>query len=476
MTWYKKEISRDDTPIEFMDKIDLVHYISLYRIKHKKFKFENMISKMRDGKLKNFIPILEFENKDLSEDDIKELMNTITSKKKVCDMIIGKDKLQHLLEDIETGNYIDDIEICERWEHEISRNYSKLTEIKRAIAISDVVSLDLKNDDYSAVESSIRDRYNPKNIMKTGYKSVDDLFPAGGMEKGRFYIIGGTSNVGKSNFLVNLFINAINNSTEDNYDTDSIFLYLTGENLIDESLERTYCCLSGEPHINMVNKMMTEPTFSLKKGISTILKKYNTNIIMRHFRAGATTSSDISSIVEEVASTGRLKAVYLDYLDLTRSGLKLDDLRLDLNQACLDYKEIAKDYKIPFITCTQLNRSGYDKEMAPSLISMSESMKKVDNADFILFLQPADTPTISIPYNGVQKYLKKVKMTVLKNRNGETGTSTSLVMGVRLGAIKIFNYRMEEMPKIVEVPTVPKDYVKNNGWVEQEISTDWENL
>lgn len=480
MNWYRNEISRDDTPIEFIDKIDLVHYISNYRVIHKKLEFEKMILGMKSGKLKDLIPLLEAEKKELTEDNIKELMGVILSKKKVCDLIIGKDKLQHLLEDIETGNYIDDVEICERWEHEISRNYTKITEIKRANSINDITFLDLKNDDYSAVENSIRERYNPKNIMKTGYKSVDNLFPANGIEIGRFYIIGGTSGVGKSNLLINFIRNAIVGNSDTDYESDGIFLYLTGENLIDESLERTYCCLSGTKHTDMVNKILTDPTFSLKKDILEALKKYKSNILMRHFRAGVTTSTDIASIVEEVAATGRLKAVYLDYLDLTRSGLKLDDLRLDLNQACLDYKEIAKDYRIPFITCTQLNRSGYDKEQAPSLISMSESMKKVDNADFVLFLQPADTPKMSIPFNGGQKHYDKIKMTVLKNRNGETGSSTHLVMAVRMNNEKIFNYRMEEMPKLAEAPTVDKDYVEKNGWdnnhQKQEENSPWDSL
>ena len=70
MNWYRSEISRDDTPIEFMDKIDLVHYISTYRVHNKSFDFVKMISGMKDGKLKDLIPILE--------DSRQELTNLIT--------------------------------------------------------------------------------------------------------------------------------------------------------------------------------------------------------------------------------------------------------------------------------------------------------------------------------------------------------------------------------------------------------------
>jgi len=457
LNWYKSEISRTDMPLEFVDKFDLAIYLTEYRSNKKDFNLGKLILGIKEGRLKDLIPYLEASNTTFTDDDILEFKELILSKKKVCNLITGKKNFQKLLNDIETGNFVDDTEICQRWEHEISRSWSKINDVNRLEAIADVASLDLKNDDYSIVEEDIRSKYDVRNIIKTGYESVDSLFTAGGFERGRLYTIGGISGIGKSNFAINLITNGINQID----DPDAVFLYLTGENLISESLERTYCCFTGDSHVDMLDKLMNDPTFSLKNGIEDVLREKRSNIIMRYFKAGITTSSQIASIVSEVSAMGNLKAVYLDYLDLTNSGRGIPDTRLDLGQACLDYKQIGIDFKIPFIQLTQLNRSGYDKELEPTLASMGESMKKVEHSDFVLFLQSPQKPTMFFPFNGSQKKCKVIKMTVLKNRGGETGDSTQIMTVTRLGSQKIFNYRMEEMPVIQHDPIVNMSHIKD---------------
>lgn len=463
LNWYKSEITKTDMPLEFIDKFDLAIYLTEYRSNKKDFNLGKLILGIKDGRLKELIPYLEENSTDFTDEDMLEFKDLILSKKKVCNLVTGKKNLQKLLNDIETGNFIDDSEICQRWECEISKSWSKINDINRLEAVSDITSLDLKNDNYLSVEEDIRSKYDSKNIIKTGYDSVDNLFTAGGFERGRLYTIGGVSGIGKSNFVINLITNGISQTD----DPDAIFLYLTGENLISESLERIYCCFTGDSHVDMLDKLMNDPTFSLKYGIENILSEKKSNVIMRYFKAGITTSSQIASIVSEVSTMGNLKAVYLDYLDLTNSGRGIPDTRLDLGQACLDYKQLGIDYKIPFIQLTQLNRSGYDKELEPTLSSMGESMKKVEHSDFVLFLQYPQKPTMYFPFNGVQKKCKVVKMTVLKNRGGETGDSTQIMAATKLGSQKIFNYRMEEIPVIQQDPIVNMSHIndlQNSSW------------
>ncbi|MEA3254116.1 MAG: DnaB-like helicase C-terminal domain-containing protein, partial [Chloroflexota bacterium] len=248
-----------------------------------------------------------------------------------------------------------------------------------------------------------------------------------------------------SMFITNLNYNAI-----DNNDGGGDYLYLTGENLISETLERLYCCITGTPHLEMVSKVLNDSDFNLKVEIKNTLTAKRSNIILKYFKSQRTTTADIRDYVDEAASGGRLKAVYLDYLDLLKSESRLEDTRLDLGEACNELKNIAIDYALPIISPTQLNKSGYDTELVPKLTSMSESMKKVDNSDFVLFLQPAPDPIITLNINGIPTVCKKVRMTILKNRNGETGESVFLIAPVRAGNIKIFNYRMLELTKFVK--------------------------
>jgi len=449
--WYIKEIKENDIAIEFMTKIELTKYLSEYRILNKKFKFNKMINNLHNGKAKKFVDVLKLhKDKEFTEEDFEELNILILSKKKLCNRLTGKSKLQVLLDDMETGNFIDDDEVSDRWDHLISRAWSQLNEIRRVESIGKVATLDLLNDNYDSVMESIRESYNRKNTISTGYKSVDRLFPAGGFEQSRLYIIGGTSGVGKSNFLVNLPCNAIDNVENNRIiksGEEDIYLYVTGENLIRESLERYYCCLTKTPHVKMVKRVLEDKEFSLRDEIVNHLSHKKSTIVMKYIKPNSSSTEDLRIMIDDLAQTGRLKAVYFDYLDLIRSRLMLPDLRLDLGQVCIDFKDFAVEYKLPFITATQLNKSGYDQECIPTLTSVSESMKKVDNSDFVLFLQPAKDSQFQMPYSGGTRDCIKMKMTVLKNRNGETGDSTYVMTVKRFNNMKAFNYKIYELPK-----------------------------
>ena len=189
INWYKKEVSKEDVPIDFMNKIDVSLFLVEHRIKTKKFNFETFIEKLKNGKAKDMVPILESRKIQIEQDDLDNFFDEILSKKRICDLFEGKKKIQVLLNDIETGNFIDDSEIVERWENVIARSWDKITQIKRVEAIESIQSLDLLNDDYCAVEEAIRQSYNKENIIKTGYRSVDSLFSNGGFERSRLYII-----------------------------------------------------------------------------------------------------------------------------------------------------------------------------------------------------------------------------------------------------------------------------------------------
>ncbi|MCK5015544.1 MAG: hypothetical protein KAS32_00570 [Candidatus Peribacteraceae bacterium] len=467
LNWYRRETNNGDVPIEFMDKLDVAIYLSNYRLNTPIFEFERMVTSLSSGKAKNMIPMLEGRRMELNSDDVSQTKKIILDKKKICDLIVGKNKLEELLQDIDSGNFIDDEEIIERWEHEISRNWTKLSEVHREMSINEVSSLNLLEDDYTAVMEKLRDAYNPKNSIQTGYPSVDNLLPSKGFEQRRFYVIGGTSGVGKSNFIVNLMRNAVEKVENEEGDT---YLLITGENSIQESLERLYGCFTGIPHIEVVQKIVIDQEFSLEPELKKILKHFKANIEIRYIKPNVTTTSDVRNIIEDVRSRCNLKVVYLDYLDLVQSSLRIPDLRLDLGQSCVEMKGIAVEFDLPFITATQLNRSGYDIELAPTLVSMSESMKKVDNADFILFLQPAAEPILTLPNGGIEKICQKIKMTVLKNRNGDTGESTHLMVAKKAGGHKIFNYRIEEMPKMQD-----HDNPVTNDHINPDI-TDWDRI
>jgi len=448
LRWYKKETPRDDFPIEFTDKYDLALYISKYRVENKKFDFEAMAQGMSAGRFSDLIPVLRAKQRDFSEEDRNDLFTAICNKRKLCELISGKKDILQKLNDIESGMYSDDVELINEWELIVHRLNNQLMEVNRMEALEDVSFIDVLNDDYTPVMEKLRDQSDYELSIKTGFRFLYDSLPAGGFEPCRLYLIGGTSGVGKSTILVNFLGNAVLKSQR--YDpfvqkNRDMLIYITAENLIDESLERLYCMLTGIPVAEVKEKYMDD-NFTLQTKLVEIMQQRQMNIQIYYVQPKKTTVRDIEAIIDKVQSTGcNVKGLYIDYLDLIRSGYQLTDLRHELGEVAIGFKNIAVTYRIPVVTVTQLNRGGYDSKSEPTLTQMSESMQKIDNSDFVLFLQNDQEPTIGIPTElGIPKQCKHIKMTILKNRNGPVQKSSLMIMQEKLGSEEIFNFRIEE--------------------------------
>lgn len=456
---YKKETPKDDFPIEFKDKYDLVLYITKYRTDHSGFDFDNMIQGMRSGRLQDFIPSLETKKVIYELDEQNNLAQSIYDKRKLCELTSGSKRILQSLADMQAGIFNDDKEMIDEWESVVNQVHSQLMEVNKMESIGEVSFLDVLNDDYSPVMEKLRDQSDFEFSIKTGFKFLYDSLPAKGFEPCRLYLIGGTSGVGKSTILINFIGNAVLQSPKYKEGDDrDVLLYITAENLIDESLERLYCMMTGIP-VAEVKRKYDDPTFSLKPELHKLMEDKSLNIQIVYVQPKKTTVRDIEAMVDKVSSHGKnVKCVYIDYLDLFRSGHALVDLRHELGEVAIAMKNLAVTYRIPVITVTQLNRAGYDNKSEPSLTQMSESMQKIDNSDFVLFLQNDKDSEFAIPTDmGVPKQCKHIKMSILKNRNGPVNKSWNVIMQEKLGHQDLFNFRIEEKPDIKKNEHVPID-------------------
>lgn len=470
LKWYKEETPKDKVPIEYGNKLDLVYILAGYRIKLAKFNPDILIEKISTGMYSSFVTLLTTiaeKNGEISQEEFDELFETILNKRKACEVLKGKKKFQNLLNDIECGNYTDDIEVISRWEDCLSTSYRNYMNLKKSESIEKAESLDVLNDNLSPVLDKIRNSSNTENTLKTGYTYLENILPSKGFEDRRLYLIGGTSGVGKSTKLINLICNAVSHNKIVN-ERQPTFLYITAENLIDESWIRFYCCLTGMPHsdfVNIVNDVneLVRKTEDENSKIDIISKfdakladtiKYrlsdaNANVVFKYVEPKRTTIKDVEAIVDTVASEYNLRAVFIDYLDLIRVGIDIE-LRHELGMVAQCFKNMSIIYSVPVITATQLNRTGYAPDTQPSLTQMSESMEKVDNSDFVLFLQQGKDKRVTYPATdgSGQKTVKIIRVSVLKNRSGKEGDMFACEMPLLLDGKSVFNYRMLEMPKI----------------------------
>jgi replicative DNA helicase len=453
INWYINQIPEEYIPYQLKDKLELVKFLSKYRYKNRNnnFVLEELLDNLKNSKFKELTTLLEhLYEQDLSTDYIDEQLSFFLQKKKMTDLMKDRKEFETILNNVESVNYDSPDQILEDWEKLITESYNSLITIKRIETVSNASSLDLLNDEYSGVLNKFINSYKEAKIIKTGYEDIDGQLPFGGLEKRRLYIFGGETGVGKSTILANIITNAVENNVSSEIET---YLYITAENLIDESLIRFYCCMTGESVANTINKIVTTPNFDkiMKNTLVTELKKHNSNIIFFYVEPRKTTLPEVESIVDEVSRNHNLKAVFIDYLDLIRSGTNQSELRHELGEVTLGFKQIAISYDVALITATQLNRSGYNGQVA-SLTSMKESMRKAEDSDFVGFLQnPKDSNIIKYRNSdGLEIEAQVIKFTILKSRNGAVGHSADFIMIKKVEGFPEFNYKIIPKPQIKE--------------------------
>lgn len=448
LAWYKKNLPKEFKLSTDKSKVELAIFLIETRKNSKTFSIELLKENISTGKFKDYINLIDslYEN-DIQEEYIDNLFKMFSEKLKICQMVYDKNSFENLLFEINNDTHDSYKQTIEEWEKQITKSYNSLMQVKRLEAISDAATLDLLNDDFNPVLTRFIQSHNEEKVVKTGFEDIDGQLPSKGLEKRRLYIFGGETGVGKSTMLANIITNAVvANSKKGEMQT---YLYITAENLIDESLIRFYCCLTEESSDEVTERIKTDPSFhyQMKQTIVDNLKNNNANVIFCYVEPRKTTLPEIESIIDNVSQKTSLKAVFLDYLDLIRSGTNQAELRHELGEVTLGLKQLAISYDIAMITATQLNRTGYNGGEA-TITSIKESMRKAEDCDFVAFLQNPKEPIIKYRSDNGVIESQVVRFTILKSRNGAVGHSTNFVIEKSRDGFKTFNFKFKPMPKI----------------------------
>jgi replicative DNA helicase len=374
--------------------------------------YDNIMSMPKHEEFRGFLQYCASQDHS-NEDSLKDYIGHIKVKKRFSKIAKEFSKLQTFVDDFESNAFDDLNQVVNEYDDLISGLYIDLAEEKRQDNISRVASLDCVNDNFDDVLNQLESNNSGENTVPTGYLELDALMKKG-YNPSRLYVIGGSSGDGKSTFLINNIHKAVEHDSHDNSGLSNIYAYATLENLLDESLHRLYCSWSDKDPDKVVKFLNDGERDEIRNFIKGKCNKYNANIIMEYFAPDSLTVFGlrhwIQTIKDQHKGKGRLRAVYVDYLDLLKSGKNYDVYRLELGQITLLLKAVAVIENIPIITVTQLNREGYDKEVF-SLTQMSESIKKVEHADFVALLKNQDEEEAVGGYH-------KLELFIGKNRSG----------------------------------------------------------
>ena len=366
----------------------------------------------------------------------------------------------------DNGEFSDGSEITDKWNDLVSGAHTTILHQQRQKTTEAIEELDLFNDDFHNILKAIEANYGGKNSISTGYSELDQDMN-GGFEPQRLYIFGGSSGDGKSTLLLNFVRNAVERN-KDRTGLPIIIPYYTMENLVDETLVRLYCCITKKTIKEIIQNFGEERTL-IEPFMKSWQEKYNARLVIRYFAPGTVSASDLFACNEEIRhewhGRGILKATYVDYLDLLRSGKIFDLHRLELGQITMDMKRSAALQRIPWITVTQLNRDAYMTNDMPTLANMSESMKKVDNADFVALIKSttnAPDEDADMKYIHSSQAKSEMKIIIYKNRSGAKNGFTTL-------NTNFAQFRVDDRERGVglrmDIPTTPQMEISSGSWI-----------
>jgi len=429
--------------------------------------------KLEDREVDNILDSLSFSEKYKSLTDFIVLKRTenikdaitldhvrqIRLRKKVNSLFTNYDQLSNFVESINGGTFdsIDDLVLD--YEQIVKTLYTTMMQENRGIAIEASASLDLAKDDYSSVLDLIMKKYEKKNSISTGFTIFDVDVLNGGFEPSRIYVFGGASGAGKSTLLNNFIVNSSTNtlfmpSDEPDDSSRRVFIYITLENTIEESLLRTYQPLFSKTTTQVISDIRNG--INIKEKLVHEISKTNSTIVMKYFPAMSISTVDIMAVMDEVLAEygpNSIKGVYIDYLDLLRTDTKFDLYRLELGQITLSLKTMAVEYNVPVITATQLGRAAYRVEQSSdlNLDQISESIKKVEHADFVALLSKN-------PHDDNLIHLK-----VAKNRSGKSDVAIEFKVDFTRFKFLHGTKVSSSKPSKETTPSVKKEAVEFSG-------------
>lgn len=402
-----------EIPLIFKEKTNCLKKICELKLEGKEDDsiIDSIITSEKYKDFGDFLVSKKEEN--LSEDIILKNIEHISLRKKFSFLLGGYDELSYFLDAVKDGSFDSIDNLISDYEKVIKNHYCEVMEYKRIESVQGISTLDFKNDDWSFALKKIQEKYSRTNSIPTGYDVLDYDILNGGFEPSRLYIFAGGSGSGKSTLLLNFLYNASMRKQENEKDK-KIFIYVTLENSIEESLLRIYMAKRNR---TLVQALKDITTLDIKDDINSDLEHFNSNIIIYYFPPESISPMDLEIVINSMRDKygkNSIKCLFVDYLDILKSDQQMDIFRLELSKITLGLKRLAVEYSIPVITGTQLSRSVYTVKDGSelNLSQMSESIKKVEHADFISLL---------VKDNDEEKNL--VYMKIGKNRGGSSGST-----------------------------------------------------
>ena len=263
---------------------------------------------------------------------------------------------------------------------------------------------EIVNDVFIEMKTKIKE--NKEIGLLTSFKDLDSILQ--GVQKSDLIIVAGRPSMGKTAFSLTMGKNIVKR-----YDIPLIIfsLEMSRQQII-------YRFLASISKINSNRLKSGKMTLTEWKKVSEAMKIIsdlpifiddNPNLNLTDIR------SRLRKILTKKSNEG---IVIIDYLQLMKSNLKMDNRVQEISYITRDLKIIAKEFKIPIILLSQLSRNVETRiNKRPMLSDLRESGSIEQDADIVIMIYREDY------YHENQSNTPITEFIIAKHRNGPVGTA-----------------------------------------------------
>lgn len=327
--------------------------------------------------------------------------------------------------------------------HNVAGNYKDANEylianreaFKEAVARAE--NIEVEEYKKTSVENHIQDFINGIGAsvntpcISTGFYNLDRTLD-GGLYEG-LYTVGAISSLGKTTLVLQM----ADQIAQAGQDVIIFSLEMARTELMSKSISRhtiieilenggkleTAKTARGITTGKRYQNYSNEERELIKKAISNY-SNYASHLYI-HEGIGDIGVNQIRSTVEEhIAFTGNKPVIIIDYLQILAPYSDRASDKQNTDKAVLELKRISRDFKIPVIAISSLNRSNYNSKI--SMEAFKESGAIEYSSDVLIGLQLEGVGQSDFDIDQAKKKNpREIELVILKNRNGSTGDKVS---------------------------------------------------
>lgn len=254
--------------------------------------------------------------------------------------------------------------------------------------------------------------------LRSGFWDLDDL--TGGFHNNDLIIIAGRPSMGKTSFALNICEHVILDenprpvlffSLEQDHEQLVMRMLASQSAIAFHKLERAELDTQQWRQLESATGVLTAKPFYVvdKPSISVDEMRSYARRVNREIRA--------RNRREQNGDDRGLSLIVVDYLQLVRASRRIDSRVLELGEITRSLKTLAKEFKVPVIALSQLNRQlEVRNDKRPKMSDLRDSGEIEQAADLITFIYRDEV------YDEETADRGKAEIIVAKHRNGPRGT------------------------------------------------------